>query len=75
MQVADNKRLLIAVGVVYALIQMILTVSVIVLQLDALNARKNAVKQRDYMTCILQIHPNDRSDDAIAYCKKITIDK
>ena len=70
MQFVDNKKLLIAVSLLYALIQIVLTVSVIVLQIDALNARKTAVKQREYITCILQILPQDRSNKAIEDCKQ-----
>lgn len=75
MQFVNNKKLLIAISIVYALIQMTLTLSVIVLQFDALNARRNAVRQRDYMTCILQLLPDKRTNTAIESCKASTIEK
>lgn len=64
----QNSRMFIIVSVLYALIQMLLTVAMFVLLIDASNARATARNQRGEIICILKILPEERTDGNVEAC-------
>jgi hypothetical protein len=66
----NNSKIIMAVGIVYVIIQLISTVAIISLQLDARSNRQVIRAQNDFLVCVLQTQPADRTDATIQACRE-----
>lgn len=77
-----SKRLTWTLVIVYVMVQLLSTMAIIVLQLDARAARADAAaqrhlmqKQNDAIFCVLQITPSERTDALIKKCREDNLNK
>lgn len=76
----STNKLIAAIVIIHLIANLVASAALISMQLDAIKARKEATSQRmdlkkqnDFLVCILQIQPAQRTSEVISDCRSKTL--